>query len=72
MGKNKRQRTKAELEADSKRSGRPPINPRERHSARITINVTPEEKNRIESLAANEGISLSEMIMRPWRNKEAD
>ena len=69
MGKRKRPRTKAEREADKARTGRPPKAKTERQSERVTVHLTPSERERMEKMAKEAGASLAAMIMRPWRAK---
>ena len=69
MGKRKRERTQAEIEADRLRTGRPPKESSEKRSERITVNLSPGERKRLEDLAEKEGVPLAELIMRPWREK---
>jgi len=70
MGKRGRERTDAEMQADTQRTGRPPKKPSQRQTERITVNVTSAERKRLEKLAKGEGVPLSELIMLPWREKE--
>ena len=69
MGKRNRERTQAEKEADRQRSGRPPKKQDEIQSYRVTVNLTQAERERLSKLARDEGMSLAELIMRPWREK---
>ena len=70
MGKRKRKRTKAEKLADRRRTGRPPKAKAEKQSEPLMVRVTPVERKRLEKLAKKEGVSLSVLIMRPWRDQE--
>ena len=65
----KKKRTAAQIEADKLRPGRPPKLPDDKQSKRITVYLTPEEHRRFEKLAKEEGVSLAELVMRPWRAK---
>jgi hypothetical protein len=65
-----KKRTKAQLAADKRRTGRPPKSPKERQGCRVTVHLTEEERAHIEKLAQQEGISLAAAIMTPWRKKE--
>ena len=51
------------------RTGRPPKKPSMRQTERITVRMTSTERKRLEKLADSGGVSLSELIMRPWREK---
>ena len=70
MGKQKRKRTTAEKLADRRRTGRPPKAKAEKQSEPLMVRVTPAERKRLEKLAKKEGVSLSALIMRPWRDQE--
>jgi len=65
-----KKRTLAQKAADKLRTGRPPKEPAEKWSERITIYMTPTERARLESLAEQEGVSVAVLIMRPWREGE--
>lgn len=66
----KKQRTKAQREADARRTGRPPKAPAEKQSEQVVVYLTEGERKRLEALAAEKGLSLSAMIMDPWRKKD--
>jgi len=66
----KRKRTAAEVAADKLRTGRPRKAAREKQSERITVYLTPSERRQFERMAKKEGISLAELVMRPWREEE--
>jgi hypothetical protein len=70
MVKRNRPRSDAEKQADKLRTGRPPVKPRVRKSARITIQLTPEERTKLMEMASAEGLSLAALIMRPWRKEQ--
>ena len=65
-----KKRTPAQRAADKHRTGRPPKNPAEKWSERITVYMTTAERARLESLAEQEGVTLASLIMRPWRDGE--
>ena len=67
MGKTKRKRTRAQIEADAHRTGRPPKDPAHRLSDMIGVRVSPAERTRLETEARRRGISLSALLMKPWR-----
>ena len=62
-------RTAAQLAADKRRTGRPPKTSSRRQSKKVTIYMTPAELKRLETQATKEGVSLSALIMRPWREE---
>jgi hypothetical protein len=68
----RKKRTSAQIEADKLRPGRPPKLPDDKQSKRITVYLTPDEYQRFEILAQQAGVSLAELVMRPWREKEED
>jgi hypothetical protein len=64
-----KKRTEAQVAADKLRTGRPRKPPREKQSERVMVYLTKTERRRLEELAKREGLSLSSLIMRPWREK---
>ena len=62
-------RTKAQLDADRLRPGRPRKATRVKKSERVMVNLAKDEHERLEAMARKEGLSLPALIMRPWRNK---
>lgn len=65
----KKKRTEAQIAADKLRTGRPRKSQREKQSERVMVYLTKAERMRLEKLAKREGLSLSSLIMRPWRGK---
>lgn len=65
----KKKRTEAQIAADKLRTGRPRKSQREKQSERVMVYLTETERMRLEELAKREGLSLSSLIMRPWREK---
>ena len=65
----KKKRTKAQIAADKLRTGRPRKSQREKQSERVMVYLTKAERIRLEELAKREGLALSSLIMRPWREK---
>ena len=51
------------------RMGRPPKPPDERQAERIMVNVTRAERVQLEREARKAGLSLSALLIRPWREK---
>lgn len=66
----KRKRTPAQIAADKRRTGRPPLPPDQKQGKRVTVNLTASEFGNLAAIAEREGASLAEAIMRPWREKE--
>jgi hypothetical protein len=64
-------RTPAQLAADKKRTGRPPKESSSRQIKRVTIYLTADELERLTTQSVKEDISLSALIMRPWRRKDS-
>ena len=60
-------RTKAQVEADARRTGRPPKPREEKQSEIIGVCMTPGERKRLKAEAKRLGVSLSALLMRPWR-----
>jgi hypothetical protein len=65
----KKKRTEAQIAADKLRTGRPRKSRREKQGDRVMVYLTQTERRRLEQLAKREGLSLSSLIMRPWREK---
>jgi hypothetical protein len=65
-----RQRTRLEIEADARRTGRPPKKAKDRQLHRITVYLTDAEMAHIEALAKEAGVSLAAMVLRPWREEK--
>jgi hypothetical protein len=70
MAKQNKQRTEAQLRADKARTGRPPKPKSEKMSERVTVHLTPTEKDRLLILAKQEDMTLPALIMKPWRDSE--
>ena len=66
----KRKRTKAQIDADARRTGRPPKAPAKKQSEQVMVYLTKDERKQLEAMAAEKGLSLSAMIMTKWRNQE--
>jgi hypothetical protein len=65
----KKKRTEAQIAADKLRTGRPRKSQREKQNEQAMVYLTKTEGIRLEELAKREGLSLSSLIMRPWREK---
>ena len=52
------------------RMGRPPKPPEERHRFRITVNMTEAEHTRLQAEAEHLGLSISGLLMKPWRSNQ--
>ena len=63
----KAKRTKAQKEADAMRTGRPPKPRAEKQSEIIGVCVTPGESKKLKAEAKRLGVSLSALLMEPWR-----
>ena len=62
-------RTKAQLEADKHRTGRPPKPATERRTERTVVRLTKAEKTRLEDRAKKRGLTLAAFILRILREK---
>jgi len=51
--------------------GRPPLPPEERKSVIVSIRLTKAELARLKALAREHGVTVTELIMRPWREKRS-
>jgi hypothetical protein len=65
-----KERTRAEILADKQRSGRPPKSIEEKQNQRLTIYVTSAERQQLLAEAKQSGLSISGLLMRPWRGKK--
>lgn len=68
MGK-RRKRTPAQKAADAKRTGRPPKSPGKRRKETLTLRCTTIERRRLEAEAKRQDCTVSELLMRPWREE---
>jgi predicted HicB family RNase H-like nuclease len=51
--------------------GRPPLPPEERKSVYLSVRLTKAEHERLKALAKEQGVTVTELIMRQWREKES-
>lgn len=61
-------RTPAEIAADAKRTGRP--HKKAPRSVAILVRATPKERRRLDVDAGAAGLSVPDLLMRPWRPVE--
>lgn len=54
----------------SKRMGRPPKPAKQRLSAQWCVRMTQAERKMLEAEAERLGITVSDLLMRPWRERE--
>ena len=52
---------------DATRMGRPPKPPAEKYSEQANVRMTRAERRRLASAARKAGLSLSALLMKPWR-----
>lgn len=52
-----------------KRLGRPPKAPSERRGVTITMRLTEDELARVRAAAKREGVTVTELLLRPWQKK---
>jgi hypothetical protein len=50
--------------------GRPPKPLDEKQGVKVTVYMTEDERKQLEALADKEGISLSSLLMKPWRKEQ--
>ena len=55
-----------------KRMGRPPKKLEDKYSQQVNVRMTKDERKRLEAEAARLGISLSALLMRPWRQDDPE
>lgn len=70
MKKKRHKRTRAQIEADAHRPGRPPKRPAEKRGRQVNVRMTPGEWKRLSAEARRLGVSMSALLMRPWRKGE--
>jgi len=63
----KKKRTPAQKAADAIRPGRPPMAPADRQNETVLVRMTKAERKSLEALANRDGLTLSALMMRPWR-----
>jgi hypothetical protein len=65
----KKKRTEAQIAANKLQTGRPRKSSREKQNERVMVYLTKTERRRLKELAGREGLSLSSLIMHPWREE---
>jgi len=65
----RKKKTEAQITADKLQTGRLRKPQREKQGERVMAYLTRTEQRRLEQLAKRKGLSLSFLIMRPWREK---
>lgn len=50
--------------------GRPPMAKHERRSARLILRVTPKEHADIAAAARRRGVTITDLLIAPWRKNE--
>ena len=58
-----------EAKRAKKKMGRPPKPPGEKYSEIVTVKMTKAERKRIKAEMKRTGLSLSAVLMRPWRKE---
>lgn len=66
----KKQRTKAQIAADAKRTGRPPKPPEDVRENYISLRVTKSERALLDKEAARLGVTITDLLLRPWRQRK--
>ena len=51
------------------RMGRPPLPPDERKSVHVSVRLAKAELARLKALAREHGVTVSKLLMRPWREE---
>jgi hypothetical protein len=62
-----KKRTPAQRAADALRPGRPPKKAADRQNSTVLVRMTKAERKQLESQAKADGLTLSALLMRPWR-----
>ncbi len=52
-----------------KKMGRPPVPENKRRGEIITLRVTARERAQLKAEAKRKGVSVSDLLMRPWREE---
>jgi hypothetical protein len=65
-----KKRSQAEIEADARRTGRPPGPPHKKRDKVVSVRVTAAERERLHKEAARRGCGLSDVLMEPWRKSQ--
>ena len=68
----RKKRSHAQIEADAKRTGRPPMPAKERRQNIVVVRITDAERVQFERLARDKGVTLSEILMLPWRSNKGE
>jgi len=66
----KRKRSKAQLEADKRRTGRPPKAKADKQARKVLLSLTEAEHARLSVLAKKAGLPLAVYLMSPWREEQ--
>lgn len=53
------------------RMGRPCLPPDDRRSVHVSVRLTEAELGRLKVLAREHGVTVSDLLMRPWREKRS-
>jgi hypothetical protein len=67
---NMKRRSQAEIEADARRTGRPPGPPHLKRTKVVSVRVTAAERERLHKKAERRGCGLSDVLMEPWRKSQ--
>ena len=68
----KTKRTIAQIAADAQRTGRPPIPAKDRRKNIVVVRITDAERDQFEQLAQKREMTLSEVLMLPWRDNRSE
>jgi len=58
------------LQTGKRRMGRPPKPPADKYTEQVNVRMTASERELIEVQAQKQGVSLSAVLMRPWREEK--
>ena len=54
---------------EKKKMGRPPVPAGKRIDVQVSVAMTAAERERIRGAARERGLTMSQLLMRPWRRK---
>ena len=59
----------AGMKTKKKKMGRPPLNPKDRRTAIVTLRLTKTDRELLEKQAASKGMSISSYLLYCWRKR---
>lgn len=65
----KRMRTKAQIAADKRRTGRPPLPASQKKGRFVQVRVTEAQLRQLKSEARRRGCTVADLLLGPWRKE---